>query len=231
MRCFSTIFIIALAVVIVIAVHRHRQHVTLRPVAIVTDQPDAAATLRQLTGKRASANDKGWALRFADYINDHPGHQWVVGRCAKPCLSESEAVQQAREDAAAKILPVVSRHLRASRFDREWIEDRVMQDVRDGHLEADRFAEQFNRPYGQVWTESVLLDVSPESLDALTADYRAQLQSQHMQTGKHFAAGALVVLLTGLLYILLNIATKGYFTMRLRLAAAAIVTAVVILLV
>ena len=131
-----------------------------------------------------------------------------------------------------KFCPIVAQHLRASQLDREWIEDRVILDVHDGRLEADRFTEEFNRPYGQVWTESVLLDVSPDSLDSfVTADYRAELSRQHAsRPAGILPPGRSSILLTGLLYILLNIATKGYFTLRLRLAAAAIVTAVIILL-
>jgi hypothetical protein len=232
MRRCATILIICLAIVAIVGVHRARTSRSIRSVTIVTDHPfDVAATLRELTGKRDDPTDKGWALRFADFVNDHPGRQWVVGRCAKPSLSETEAVEQARQDAAAKVLPIVAQHLRVSRFDREWIEDRGLTCGLNGRLEAGRFAEQFNLPYREVCTESVLLDVSADSLDTLTADYRAELRAQHARTGKHFAAGAAVVLLTGLLYILLNIATKGYFTLRLRLAAAAIVTAVIVLLV
>jgi hypothetical protein len=61
--------------------------------------------------------------------------------------------------------------------------------------------------------------------------YRDELSQRHLQTRRHLATATIVILLSGLLYILLNIATKGYFTMRLRLATIAIIAATIILLV
>ena len=229
----TTIFLIVVAVVLVVGI-RHRRMMIRQPHVSVTrheDSSDVASTLRELSGSADSADpDKGWATRFAQFVNDHPGRQWVVGRCMTPCLSESEAAQQARDDAAAKLYPIIERHVHSSQLDAQWLADRVTRDVREGRFEADRFTEQFKRPYGKVWTESVLLDVTPDNLDSVVSHYRDGLSQQHMQTRRHVATAAIVILLSLLLYILLNIATKGYFTMRLRVATIAIVTATIILL-
>jgi hypothetical protein len=230
----ATIFMIVLAVVAVVKI-RHRGVAIRSQQASSTwhqDSSDVASTLRELSGNVDSENpNKGWATRFAQFVNAHPGRQWVVGRCATPCLSEAEAAQEARDNAAAKLYPIIERHVRTSRLDGQWLADRVTGDVREGRFEADRFTEQFKRPYGQVWTESVLLDVTPDNLDSVVGQYRDELGQRHVQTRRHLATAAIVILLSGLLYILLNIATKGYFTMRLRLATIAIIAATIILLV
>jgi hypothetical protein len=230
----ATIFLIVFAVVLVLGI-RHRRMLIQRqhgqPVSF-KNSADVASTLRDLSGNADSSDpDKGWATRFVQFVNEHPGRQWVVGRCTTPCLSEAEAAQQARDDAAAKLYPIVERHVHSSRLDAQWLADRVTQDVREGRFEADRFTEQFKRPYGQVWTESVLLDVTPDNLDSVVSQYRGELGQRHVQTRRHLATAAIVILLSCLLYILLNVATKGYFTMRLRLATVAIVAATIILLV
>ncbi|HSZ56004.1 MAG TPA: hypothetical protein VK797_10105 [Tepidisphaeraceae bacterium] len=234
MRCFATIFLVFLAVALVLGIRHRRVLITERHASTTwhKDSTDVAATLRELSGATDSSDpDKGWATRFAQFVNEHPGRQWVVGRCTTPCLSESEAAQQARQDAAQKLYPIVERHVRASRADAQWLADRVALDVREGRFEADRFTEQFKRPYGEVWTESVLLDVTPDNLDSFVNQYRTELSERQVKTRRHVATAAIVILLSGLLYILLNIATRGYFTMRLRLATIVIVTATIILLV
>ena len=234
MRRIATIFLIVMAVVLVLGIRHRRALIRAQhpSTAWHDDSSDVASTLRELSGSANSADpDKGWATRFAQFVNDHPGRQWVVGRCMRPALSEAEAAQQARDDAAAKLYPIIERHVRSGRLDAQWLAERVTQDVREGRFEADRFTEQFKRPYGQVWTESVLLDVTPDNLDSVLSQYRQELSGRHVQTRRHLATAAIVILLSGLLYILLNVATKGYFTMRLRLATIAIVAATIILLV
>lgn len=233
MRRFGIIFVVVLAVAVWLWV-RHRMVLRMMrstPVAIEDRSIDVAATLRELSGKAADPADKGWATRFVEFVNNHPGRQWVVGRCTKPCLSESEAAQQAKVDAARKVFPVVARELGVGRVDADWLDHRIAQDVQDGRLEADRFVERFDRPYGQVWTESVLLDVSPANLDSIVDRYRSDLNVRHLQIRQRIAFATAAILATGLLYLLLNVMTKGYFTTRLRLAAATVIAAVAILLV
>jgi hypothetical protein len=231
---FATILVIVLAVATVLGIRHRRMIISSQHAQIAwhDDSSDVAATLRELSGNDDPSNpDKGWATRFAEFVNAHPGRQWVVGRCRTPCLSESEAAQQARQDAAGKVYPIVESHVRAGGDDAQWLAGRVAQDVREGRFEADRFTEQFKRPYGQVWTESVLLDVTPDNLDSVVGEYRDELSQRHVQTRRHVATATIVILLSGLLYIVLNIATRGYFTMRLRLATIAIIAATIILLI
>lgn len=238
-KALKTIFVVAVvALMVMFVAARHRARL-LGAGSIVESahQPDdadrdVAAVLRGMSPSGQPApEDKLWVTRFAAFVNEHSGRQWVVGRSQAPCLSEAEAAEQARANAAAKVLPIVTERLDARRIDAAWLRDRIAHDIRDGRLDADRCAEQFSRPYGQVWTESVLLDVSPDRLDPLVRRYAAELHARHSrQVGHTFAA----VVLTGILwtgYLLINTITRGYFTTRLCLTAAVVTVAVVALLV
>jgi hypothetical protein len=219
----------------VVVIRRFRQHVSvadLQPMPVVAESTDVAATLRAISVSEVDSPTKGWATRFVDYVNDHPGRQWIVGHCDKPALSESEASEAARADVARKLYPLVADRLKPrGGAESNLIQDMVSRDVRDARLESDRFAEQFTRPYGQVWAESVLLDISPDRLDPLIDQYRQQIDNRHLQTRHRAAAAGFVIVATALLYTLLNSATKGYFTTRLRFAATIVVAAAMTLLI
>jgi len=233
--CFC---LFAIALLAFLAV-RHREVLRAAEAASSTaltqdDSPDVAAALRTLSdpsGDPSHPSSKTWAIQFAQFVNSHPGGQWVIGRCERPSLSEAEAAESAHADAGRKILPIILRRLNVSHVDAGWIRDRVYGDVRDGRLDADRFAEQFNRPYGQVWAESVLADVSPSRVDPLLAEYHVALGARHLQLRRHLAIAAVLSILTILAYLLLNSLTRGYFTTRLRIAATAIVTVLIFFLV
>jgi len=238
-KTLKTISVVGLVVLLLlILAARHRARIAgggsfgaMQYEPAATDR-DIAAALRGLGGtEQPAAPGKPWVTQFAGFVNGHAGRQWVVGRSQHPCLSESEAARQARANAAEKVFPILVQRLGAGRMDSAWLHQRVVEEVCDGRLDADRCAEQFSRPYGQVWTESVLLDVSPDRLEPLVRQYSTERQVRHdRQLGRAVAAVAITTVLW-LGYLLLNSITRGYFSTRLRLAAGALTVAVVALLV
>ena len=210
------VFILAVAVGAGILIRASFERAASPPVVSqVTASPDAAVALRSLDG--TTRPSKVWVDDFAEYVSAHPG-QWVVGHCAQPCLSESEARQEARADAAKLVWPIVAaRSQQSSSMD--WLRGRVTADVLTGRFDADHLAEQFERPYGTVWTESVLLDVSLGRVDTVIDSYKAE--QRHLERRQIAVREAVGIAVIGawLTYLFLNAITKGYFTMRLRLAA------------
>jgi hypothetical protein len=193
-----------------------------------TSSVDPAAALRSLDG--ATRANKPWVDDFAAFVTSHPG-QWVVGRSTHPCLSEPEAARAARSDAANAVYARVAARFGSSPADADWVRRRITADVVDGSLDADCLAERFTRPYGTVWTESVLLDVSPQRLDSLLSSYQADQAQWRQRSSEIRQAVAISVAGAWLAYLVLNSVTKGYFTMRLRLAAALVTAAGVALLI
>jgi len=229
----GTIFILIVVIATAVAVrHRWMRHHRFQVAEIgQDDSPDVAAALRSLDKNRDEPSEKSWAVRFAQFINDHPGTQWVVGRSQKPCLSEAEASEAARREAVEKVYPTILNRLNPRRADAGWVHDLLARDVREGRLDADRFAESFDRPYGRVWTESVLLDISPARLDPLVDRYRGELNMRHIQLRRHLAAAGVITVFTALAYLLINSLTRGYFTLRLRVAAMVVIAAAIVILV
>ncbi|MGD0461186.1 MAG: hypothetical protein ABSB74_01740 [Tepidisphaeraceae bacterium] len=223
---FIRAMLISLLVLVIAVALRHRladQDAVFATAAGPT--PDAAAALRSLSG--ASHPTKPWIDDFAAFTARHPG-QWIVGRCARPCLSQAEAEQSARSDAARAVYAIALERFGSRHGDEQWLARRVLADVRAGELADDDLAERFDRPYGTIWTETVLLDASPAKVDTLLDRYRGELRaSSARMTAVQFGA-AVLALSAWIACVLLNMITRGYFTLRLQLIAGTM-TAVALL--
>jgi hypothetical protein len=195
----------------------------------VPDDRDAAAVFRSLDDVNGPTTRpaKPWLADFTGFASEHPGN-WIIGRSHEPCLSEAEAQRAARADATEAAYAFLPQRIRDA-SDRDELKKSVLSAIAEGGLETDQLVERFDRPYGTVWAESVLLDVSPGKVDSLVAGYeRLMLERQRRLSVLRLGASALVAA-AWLMYIFLNAVTKGYFTTQLRLGAAA-VTAVALVL-
>lgn len=221
--CRRSLFFIFICVLAVLALRRvSRNSVVSRPIsasaiatATTATESDAAVALRTLD-HNASQPTQPWIVDFAEFASAHPG-QWVIGRCRQPCLSQAEADRMAHDDATHGLLAALQNQTPAGRgADLMWRLQKLSADVRAGELDSGRLVEKFNRPYGTVWTETVLLDLSPERLQPLLAGYdaawaRHQIGVGILRTGAIFALVGFWVLC-----LLANVLTRGYFAGRLR---------------
>lgn len=163
-----------------------------------------------------------WADDLAEYTSEHPGHTWLIARSNKLCASAGEAHHQAEEAAADSIM----------RFIEPQPQNRIIpltnnenpplalrNEIRRQLPVADRFAQQFHRPYGTVYTEMVLLDVSPAWVNSMQRRQASLIQRQESRT--QTTAGSLAIVLVSILvaYVFANTMTRRYFTARLRTAA------------
>jgi hypothetical protein len=124
---------------------------------------------------------------------------------------------RAKKDAREELGRAVQTWLMDAGIPRSWTASRARFErlVVDSHVEKDE------RPYGTLYLGAVRADFSPERRD------------QFMQEYEHDLVGGRLAVLTGVLafvlislaglagYIRADEATKGYYTNRLRLAAAA----------
>ncbi len=178
--------------------------------------------------------EKPWLSDFAGFVAGRPGGRWVVGRThpLRPAATAADAARDARASAAEEIFRLV--------------QDRVPAQVgRDGRrlrgaveavlvggdrLVVDRFPQTFERGYGTLYREAVLIDASDAKLaplvDGIVRSARAQREARH---GTIFSAAA-VLLVTYALYCFANAFTRGYFTWSLRTAAAVVAAGAVTIL-
>jgi hypothetical protein len=179
---------------------------------------DAAITLREMT--HAPTPEKSWVTEGDQSDGDM---KLIVGHTPKPAVTEAEALREARKDVENRVAATVSDALRPDSFDSHVLRVRIAADVAAGRFEVDRYAEKFDRPYGQLWTEAVLVDLSPDKLNPAIAQYRQDLQLNRNRVRGHWVGLAAITLLVLFGYTLSNAITRGYFTGRLRLMALLVV--------
>lgn len=227
-------FILILILVIGGAVFvRLRSIVHTRQVRVVQrwqqpDSHDVGAALRRITDTNP-ADAKLWVIDDLAFRNAHPDRQWVIGRSDRPATSEMEAAESARADAARQLYPVVVSRLHAWRSDQAWLRDRIDEAVRAGRFDSDAFVERFDRPYGSVYAGSVLLDASADRIAPFARDAARELAARHRRVGIRMALAGALLIATWLACALLNSLTRGYFTTRLGVIAAAITVGIVLL--
>lgn len=192
-----------------------------------------------LRGPKGSVNqqvrfvDKPWAENFGEFVARAANKHWLIGRSPRPCASESEAHDQALANAAGQLYPMLRDQLQKSAFRlpiktfNETYEVATLIPFLRSRLERDgvirdRFIQHFQRPYGNVVREALLVDASPASIRTLANRYRDGLTGARMGLrGTLLSLAGMVVLICGV-YAFLNAATQGYYTWSLRLAAVVI---------
>jgi len=166
----------------------------------------------------ALAESKPWVDDFPTFASTRDGARWIVGRSAFPCPSEAEAHDAAERDAIdqalVRVRPLVGQFLDPQ--SEVWLRRRLGLEL----VIADRAVSRAHRPYGDVWSESVLVDAPHDGLVRVAKDYSDWKNKRHRTAGTAVASvfGLSVVIL--LIYTALNAATRGYFRGRLRVVAA-----------
>jgi hypothetical protein len=176
-----------------------------------------------------------WADDLTTYVNENPGHNWIVVRSRRPGLTPAEAKRSAEQN-AADVLDRLARERNARRAGpspsqppiapAQWVDARQLPIT-------DRFVQRFRRPYGDVWEEAILLDASPQWMDASRRREATALFAAEARARNTVASTAVVLLAILAAYAFANVVTKRYFTGRLRAVAitaalAAVAVAVVI---
>jgi hypothetical protein len=171
-----------------------------------------------------------WADDLTTYINEHPGHNWFVVRSSRPGLSPAEAKRSAEQN-AADILGRLVAEQAPRRAAPELAGPRAVAPVPyiDTHQLpiTERFVQRFRRPYGDVWAEAILLDASPQWVDATVRREIAIASMGEMRVQSVVGSTAIVLVAILGAYAFANVVTKRYFTDRLRAIAIAAALAAV----
>jgi hypothetical protein len=162
--------------------------------------------------------DKPWLENFATFASTRPEQAYIIARSLGTCTSEGEANQQALDDARARLTEAISQR-------GQWISDRLPKpeitatDVLQGGLVVDRFAQSFEGTVGKVWRQALLLDVSGPKLAQLASKKAREFRAVKMTWARMGLSAVGVVLLIGVIYFFLNMATMGYYEWSLRIAS------------
>lgn len=200
--------------------------------------PNAGGSIRH-----AEWLSKPWVDDLSEFRDTDPFNRhttWFVARSQQMCNSQSEAFNQAYDQAVEHLYQQVTANLpQLSPADRmaaglqggeAQLRSRLAAEVRSSRLAADQFSQRFDRPYGTLWRAAVLVDTSPENLQRIVTQNTGIVRARTNSWA--WTAGAVVSLaiLVCLVYLFLNLATRGYYAGRLRAIVLVIVLAGALLL-
>ena len=162
--------------------------------------------------------EKSWVNQFDQLVSEFPHKQFVVGYSQELSSSEALARQSAMENAQSQI-----RVSSVGGINTLIAESNVV----------DRFAQKLTRPYGDVWREAVLIDVTGEAMrGAIEIAEAKAARVSSMKRGGVLIAVLLTLAIVAVCFIG-NALTQGYYRRPLSWAAstvgALIVLAVIIL--
>jgi hypothetical protein len=176
--------------------------------------------------------EKPWMDNFATFASTRPEQAFIIARSIGTCTSESEANQQALDDARARLTEALSQR-------GQWMSDKLPKpqitttDVLQGGFIVDRFAQSFEGSAGKIWRQALLIDVSGSKLAQLAGQKAREFREVKMTWARMGLSAVGVILLIGVIYFFLNMATMGYYEWSLRIAGVvlAIVAVISILMV
>jgi hypothetical protein len=202
--------------------------------AVIVTRGDALVNIfaaDRRTTVQQSYTEKPWVENFSAFTGERPEMHFIVTRSRETCTSESEARQQALNDARARLTEALG--ARSGRKFGPAAPPITGTDVLQGGFIVDQFAQSFNGTAGKIWREAMLLDVSAPKLSRLAELKLGQLHAQKMSWARMGFSALGVVVLIGVIYFFLNMATMGYYEWSLRIAGAilAIVAVLAILMV
>jgi hypothetical protein len=175
--------------------------------------------------------EKPWVENFGVFANARPEQHFIVTRSRETCTSEPEARQQALDDARARLTEALG--ARSGSKLGPAAPPITPTDVLQGDFIVDQFAQSFHGTAGKIWREAMLLDVSAPKLTHLADLKLGQLHAQKMSWARMGLSALGAIVLIGVIYFFLNMATMGYYEWSLRIAGVilAIVAVIAILMI
>ena len=175
--------------------------------------------------------EKPWVDDFSGFLNNQPNRQFVIAKSSESCLSEAEANSQAMDNARAQVsqmLEKTTKHL--SRVQKTLLSKVNSDDILEGGLVLDRFVQSFEGTAGKIWRQALLIDASAEKLTQLARRKADMARARKFSFVRTFSSIAGLLLLITVVYVFLNVATKGYYTWSLRIAGFVLALILIFLL-
>ncbi len=168
--------------------------------------------------------EKSWLGNLSDLLNKNQNVNLIIARSQESCTSQAQAYQQAVDDAGQKITSIFKQLPKRSL---SLLDDFKItaSDILDNSLIIDKFAQSLQTSAGPVYRQALLIDISPEKINQLKLHKKVQLGSMRAWLFRQvFSIGCLAILIS-VLYFFLNAATRGYYSLALKVAAAVFIIA------
>ncbi len=162
--------------------------------------------------------EKSWLENFSDLLNKNQDVNLIIARSRESCTNQAQAYQQAVDDACQKITSIFKELASRSL---PLLEDFKItaSDILNNSLIIDKFTQSLQTSSGPVYRQALLVDISPKKINQLKLHKKMQLGSMRASLLRHFFSIGGLVILIAVLYLFLDAATRGYYSLALKVAA------------
>lgn len=162
--------------------------------------------------------EKSWLENFSDLLNNNKDVNLFIARSKESCKSQAQAYQQAVDDTCQKITSMFKGLANRSLLLHD--DFRITaSDILNNSLIIDKFTQSLQTYAGPVYRQALLVDISPEKINQLKLHKKMQIGSMKASLLRRFSSVAGLVILIAILYLFLNAATRGYYSLALKVAA------------
>jgi hypothetical protein len=168
--------------------------------------------------------EKPWVENFADFVNRNPKDKWILALSQESCVSQAEAEQQAMSNVCGQVAHLLNQMPR-QRFGAKGEITVTSADIRNNSFIADKFAQSFDGTAGRIWRQAILINASQDKLAALASQKKIAHQSWRTTWIRELVSVVGMAILICVVYLFLNMATRGYYTWSLRIAAVVLLLA------
>ncbi len=158
-----------------------------------------------------------WLADFDTFAANNPG-RYLLGRSTEPASTTAEARRQAIARVAESLLPEVMQEVDAQSSPVNVPTDDLLPRVTEAVAANihDQFSQAFHRPYGNVHRSAVLLKWDPPLARSIASRHIQAHRATRQSWVQQILSTGVLCAIIGLIYVLLNWATRGYYTWSLR---------------
>lgn len=202
----------------------------------------SAKTVGSNTTIQARYEEKPWVEDFDKFqAEDARGRnqRWIVGKSRSTVHNSGSAHREAIEDGMWQLQPLVESRLQKYLRRQGWFgtsrpNSKKVQEILRGELRsqvyvADRFEQKFQQNGRSIWWEVMLINASDRNLDLLVKRCVQGKGRQEWTWSQTAGSAAGLLGLVCVVYLFLNLATRGYYVWVLRGAVVVIILVIVIL--
>jgi hypothetical protein len=179
------------------------------------------STLASAQTRPATLPSKLWATDFRTYIRSHRGN-WMVANSVRPALTAEEAIADARREAARglanQILPRMT-----ERTSIVWLQQRLEASVMTDDWIEDQVVTVNERPYGTIWSASLLINTAPKSYNRILAALQLDQARERSRIARMVGSCLILMLAVACGFLITNSLTRGFLRFRLVLISVIVI--------
>jgi hypothetical protein len=169
----------------------------------------------------STAPVKPWLKDFKSYSRTHRGN-WLVAHSVQPALTAEEAMADARREAARGLAIQIQPRMGNTVSD-PWLRNQLEASLMAGNWIEDQQVTASDRPYGTIFSASLLINTAPRNFNRILADLQLATTRERSRLARVAGLCAILTLAIACLFLIVNSATHGFLRFRLALISLVLI--------